>query len=369
MARFFCINLRIISISMRFEEAYKDDRPRAVPRVTGRFEMKMKKIAIAVAMMLGSVSAGYCLDSSEALEGDPPKVLPRVMDEQPADEAMEGAAPSVPALTFTDEGNKTKLEVDGVRWDQVEAIRLGSRDVTPVLVEALEGGQARVTSTPTGFALEFDDPALLGEDDGLFTLVLTTDTAVSVPVPARTLKALAATPQAACAWLTFSAPTKTAANGNCLYGSTNCAKPGYYHTAIDYTYSSSAPSAYVAADGKVVKVEKMSSGDHGMGNNVIIEHTLSNCNKVYSTYSHLASIDKAIAKDAKVKRGQQVGVMGGSGYGNSSYWRSKHLHFEVKTKPVSGTPQSYNETCKSGCWGYTPHWPDGYGYSSPRNFY
>lgn len=353
---------------MRFDGAYKDDRPRAVPRVTGRFEMQMKKIAIAVAMMLGNVSAGYCLDSSEALESDPPKVLPRVVDEQPADEAIEGAAPSVPALTFTDEGSMTKLEVDGIRWDQVEVIRLGSRDVTQVLAEALEGGQARVTATPTGFAVEFDDPALLGEEDGLFTLVLTTGAAVSAPVPAQTLKTSAMTPQAACAWLTFSAPTKTAANGNCLYGSTSCAKPGYHHTAIDYTYSSGTPSAYVAADGKVVKVEKMSSGDHGMGNNVIIEHTLSNCKKVYSSYSHLASIDKAIKKDAKVKRGQQVGTIGGSGYGRSSYW-GKHLHFEIKQKPVSGTPQSYNGTCTSGCWGYTPYWPDSYGYNNPRNFY
>lgn len=330
--------------------------------------MNVKKLAIAVAMVLGSASAGYCLDSPDAQDGEPPTVLPRVMDEQPADEAVEGAAPSVPALTFTTEGSKTKLEVDGVRWDQVEAIRLGSRDVTQMLAEALEGGQARVTSTPTGFAVEFDDPALLGEEDGLFTLVLTTGAAVSAPVPARTLKAAAVTPQAACAWLTFSAPTKTAANGNCLYGSTNCAKPGYYHTAIDYTYSSSYPTAYAAADGKVVKVEKMSSGDHGMGNNVIIEHTLSNCNKVYSTYSHLASINGAMVYGATVKRGQSVGVIGGSGYGSSTYW-GRHLHFEIKQRPVSGTPWSYNGTCTSGCWGYTRYWPDNYGYNNPRSFY
>lgn len=177
-----------------------------------------------------------------------------------------------------------------------------------------------------------------------------------------------ATPKAACAKLKFSAPTWTAANRNCMYGSTNCGKPGHYHTAIDYNFYTSAPSAYVVADGMVVKVEKMNTADHGMGNNVIIAHTISDCSKVFSTYSHLASIDKAIAIGMRVKRGQQVGVMGGSGYGRSNYW-GKHLHFELKTKPVSGTPQSFHGTCKWGCWGYTPYWPDGYGYYNPRSYY
>ena len=330
--------------------------------------MNVKHIVI-MATLLSGTSMAYGLDSPEAPDADSPSMtLPRLEDEQATDDETESATSSIPSLTFTTQGSQVNLEVEGVRWDQVLAIHLNSQDITETLKQALESGQARAASTPAGFAMEFDNPALLGEEDGLFTMVLATGTAVSAPVPTQMLKTRSLTPQAACAWLTFSAPTRTAANSNCLYGSTRCAKPGFYHTAVDYTYSSSSPSAYAVADGKVVKVESMSSGDHGMGNNVIIEHKLSNCNNVYSTYSHLDFVDKAIKKDTKITRGQKIGVMGGSGYGKSSYW-SKHLHFEIKQKPVSGTPQSYNGTFKSGCWGYTPYWPDSYGYNNPRSFY
>jgi murein DD-endopeptidase MepM/ murein hydrolase activator NlpD len=94
---------------------------------------------------------------------------------------------------------------------------------------------------------------------------------------------------------------------------------------------------------------------------VIIKHTLSNCSTIYSTYSHLGSIDSKMVVGASVTRGQKVGTIGGSGYGKSSYWGT-HLHFEMKSSPVTYSPWG------GTYWGYTPKWPDSYGYSNPSNY-
>ncbi|MBF0336673.1 MAG: M23 family metallopeptidase [Nitrospirae bacterium] len=125
-------------------------------------------------------------------------------------------------------------------------------------------------------------------------------------------------------------------------------------TGIDY---SGFGTAVATSSGTVVVAETLSSKDHGMGNNVIIQHD----NGIYSSYSHLASIDSKIKKGNTVSKGQTIGTIGGSGYGKTNYWGT-HLHFEIKTCGKSSS-------CSNGqFWGYTSGNPDDYGYKNPANY-
>jgi len=71
---------------------------------------------------------------------------------------------------------------------------------------------------------------------------------------------------------------------NCLYNTKTCASETRYHTGIDYGNSgSSSPYAksndviVAAGDGVVEQVNSLGgSNDHGLGNNIIIKHKLSN---------------------------------------------------------------------------------------------
>lgn len=135
---------------------------------------------------------------------------------------------------------------------------------------------------------------------------------------------------------------------------------GRHHTALDYSKNGSH-TVVASNDGVVERVEQMSAHDHGMGNNVIIKHFLKNGGVIYSSYSHLNSILPHIKKGYTVKRGEKIGVMGGSGYGKRDYW-GVHLHFEMKTKPVTGSPLHGNY------WGYTPYSATYHGYRNPDNY-
>lgn len=161
-----------------------------------------------------------------------------------------------------------------------------------------------------------------------------------------------------CPWLTVIAPT-TGKITNTYANTNQNVKRNWYHTGIDYKGSG---DVWAAADGIVVKVEYMNKRDHGMGNNIIIKHILSDCSAIYSTYSHLASIGSNIAENVYVSRGQKIGTKGGSGYGKQHYW-STHLHFEMKLSPVTGTPSG------KLYWGYTKTHPDNYGYRNPNNYF
>lgn len=147
----------------------------------------------------------------------------------------------------------------------------------------------------------------------------------------------------------------------CIYTSTNCAAKGKHHTAIDYCLPEGAPIKPTAS-GKIVYVEYMNSRDHGMGTNLIIEHTLTSKEKVYSSYSHLQGVPRGVSKGQWVKGGKDIiGYIGGSGYGRSNYWGA-HLHFEIKAKAVTQSPWG------GTFWGYTPRHPNNYGYYDPFSF-
>ena len=218
-----------------------------------------------------------------------------------------------------------------------------------------------------------------------FCVLLLLSSLVSRWVWAQDLQAAAAEPISCPVSVAFGDATKpvVAANAACLYGSKNCGNPDMRHTGIDF---SGEGEAIAIAAGTVARVEPMSSGDHGMGNNVILRHVLPgpNCAIVYSTYSHLASIDPAIVKDAEVVKGQTLGVIGGSGKGDPEYW-GHHLHLELKAAAVTSNPfgvGAQTTTCKAdplnakahSCWGYVatagspPDAPDDYGYLDPAGY-
>ena len=158
----------------------------------------------------------------------------------------------------------------------------------------------------------------------------------------------------------FIHPAKTYQLSNCVFNVKTCASDTKNHTGIDY--SKNGDKDIIAAnDGTVVKLEAMSSSDHGMGNNIIIEHKLIDGSKIYSTYSHLDSYESKLYEGYKVASGEKIGVMGGSGYGKKDTW-GIHLHFEMKTEAVTGSPKNGNY------WGYVLNEPIDYGYLNP-NYY
>ncbi|OGM92400.1 hypothetical protein A2755_01380 [Candidatus Wolfebacteria bacterium RIFCSPHIGHO2_01_FULL_48_22] len=126
------------------------------------------------------------------------------------------------------------------------------------------------------------------------------------------------------------------------------------HTGIDLAPPPAGGSgavdfpAYAVADGTVVQVVRNGQGDRGLGNTVLLSHTIDGM-AMYGLYAHLDSIDPAMYIGAKVNAGDVVGVIGNSGYG-CDFWRvgedgcdstnepDTHLHLEFKTEPVLDAP-------------------------------
>lgn len=160
----------------------------------------------------------------------------------------------------------------------------------------------------------------------------------------------------------FSTPSLTDLNSSCEYGDTTC-YAGNYHTGQDYDDGGAAISINT---GKIVGIEHLNADDHGMGNNVIVEYILlSSGSRVYGCYSHLDSIASHLYLGKIVRKNEELGVIGASGYGSGTYWTDvgggAHLHFEMKIAATSGSPiGSY--------WGYTTNHPDQYGYLDPNEY-
>lgn len=210
--------------------------------------------------------------------------------------------------------------------------------------------------------LHFDDNSV-SEWSGNDTVAGNKSNAVAQKIQRSTTSA------ASCPFLPIGKPTKLAPTPGCGYGSTSCI-PGYYHTGIDYAGTG---TAVAAAHGTVSRVERTSVNDHGMGNNVILEHVLNDCTKIYSSYSHLA--DNAVSHHSPVAMGQKIGKTGGTGFCNGvpCKWKT-HLHFEMKSGNFSGNSiadstmkGSDGATCdkENNCWGYVTKSPDSAGWINP----
>ncbi|MER3407068.1 MAG: hypothetical protein C4278_01430 [Patescibacteria group bacterium] len=171
------------------------------------------------------------------------------------------------------------------------------------------------------------------------------------------------------------------------YSGTENLKFDYYqHAGVDLAPNPETEnlSVYAIFDGKVVKIQLNDEKDHGLGNTIIIEHQINN-EKIYSLYAHLSSIENNIKEGETVKKGEIIGKVGNSGYGCQNYWKvgpdgcdnnlapDIHLHFELKKAPVLENPFG-GKACQrqngepNFCYGYTPDYPQKYGYLDPINF-
>lgn len=137
-------------------------------------------------------------------------------------------------------------------------------------------------------------------------------------------------------------------------------------------------------DGTIENIIIMGTGDFGFGNTVIVKHNIDN-QEVYSLYAHLETINKDLKIGQEIKGGNILGVTGASGYGCQNYWRlgtdgcnendflDRHLHLEIKTKPVLTNSEAGNDCIQKNqqlgpCFGYAPKDPLKYGYKNPIKF-
>jgi murein DD-endopeptidase MepM/ murein hydrolase activator NlpD len=155
------------------------------------------------------------------------------------------------------------------------------------------------------------------------------------------------------------------------------------HAGVDLAPNPDAQdlNVYNIYDGKVVKIVRNGEDDHGLGNVVIVGHTV-NDKYVYSLYSHLSEINQKLKEGNFIKKGEIIGKVGATAYG-CNYWRigedgcdknsqlDIHLHFEIKEKPVLESPKPVkcflNGSWKN-CYGYVPHNPTDYGYIDSLKF-
>lgn len=146
----------------------------------------------------------------------------------------------------------------------------------------------------------------------------------------------------------------------------NAAAPGKYHTGCDIVMPGNK-STYILASayGVVDGITKNDGNDHGMGNCIVIRHKVVVNSKgatatFYTLYAHLDSVN--VKAGQAVAAGDIIGVMGRTGKGKPDWWDTIHLHFEVKTVGVTGTPAPLN-----AFWGYTPNPAQNYGYINPAD--
>jgi len=85
---------------------------------------------------------------------------------------------------------------------------------------------------------------------------------------------------------------------------------------------------YSINDGTVIDLGK-STGTNNAGNYVVIRHSYDNNYDLCSRYLHLKDGSTKIKKGDKVKRGQQIAIMGGT------YGYAVHLHYELWKVPKS----------------------------------
>lgn len=143
---------------------------------------------------------------------------------------------------------------------------------------------------------------------------------------------------------------------------------GRLHTGKDFDNGvTTAISA--AGSGRVAAIYTNGTGDHGLGNTVILAHPVAgpvSSSLLYTLYGHLSSIKAGLTVGSYVSRGQTLGVMGKTGTGSANI---VHLHFEFKTtNTLSSVDNLY--------WGYIPNTSqDNYvelaneGYRNPNDFF
>lgn len=102
-----------------------------------------------------------------------------------------------------------------------------------------------------------------------------------------------------------------------------------FHSGIDIAAPLNSP-VMAANAGKVIYTGKK----EGYGNVVIIDHGISNGERLSSVYGHLSQI--LVLKDQAVKAEQTIGIEGSTGISTGS-----HLHFEIRKNGKPVNPVAY----------------------------
>ncbi|MGH8579734.1 MAG: peptidoglycan DD-metalloendopeptidase family protein, partial [Gammaproteobacteria bacterium] len=146
-----------------------------------------------------------------------------------------------------------------------------------------------------------------------------------------------------------------------------------YHVGVDIAALEGTP-IYAVAEGIVADIKETDRSDNNcMGRVVIIDHGENFTGRGrYALYAHLKKISDALpGPGERVNLGGEIGTVGRSGFDESSRGTCRspagsHLHLEIKDKSVLENPRG-GHACKYGgdtgpYWGYTPNYPDDYGY-------
>lgn len=91
---------------------------------------------------------------------------------------------------------------------------------------------------------------------------------------------------------------------------------GRVHRGLDY-HSRTGATIHAAADGTVIEMKWRDD----YGNMLLIDHG----NGVYTRYAHLAGFQSGVAVGGRVRKGDQLGLMGNT----AAYPLPVHLHYEV----------------------------------------
>jgi len=130
-----------------------------------------------------------------------------------------------------------------------------------------------------------------------------------------------------------------------------------YHLGED-VIKPAGTKVYACADGIVKLANNNHSGEGNYGGLIIIEHNLSNGEKVCSLYGHLDDSKTLVRSGSVVKRGQQIGEIGRKDpnvNGNST----PHLHFGIRYGAFPGEYANDPNTTSGWYWG-------GYGKIDPK---
>jgi len=98
-----------------------------------------------------------------------------------------------------------------------------------------------------------------------------------------------------------------------------------YHPGLDISEGGEGSPIFAAAGGEVVAI---GNDDAGLGNYVVIEHTVEDFGgfTFYSVYAHMED-DSVVVGKGSVSAGQELGTMGWTGLASKD---DTHLHFEVR---------------------------------------
>lgn len=106
------------------------------------------------------------------------------------------------------------------------------------------------------------------------------------------------------------------------------------HQGWDFEAVAGTP-CYAVADGKVACVRN--AGAYGLQLVIEFEHDFDgdgDRDTLYAFYAHLSRIDAAPGQ--VVRKGEQIGLTGNSGNAGSMRGPDQHLHFELRTRPLTG---------------------------------